>query len=63
MDLVCGMLSAFAIVGAYEVAPGWMQVHQYNPETQSIITLGLETDEYLACLEGDFPVRSARSAD
>ena len=49
------MLSAFAIVGAYEVAPGWMHVQQYNPETQSIITLGLETDDYLACLEGDYP--------
>jgi len=49
MDFICGTLFAFVIVGAYETQPGWMQVHQYNPETQEIITLGMNTDDYLEC--------------
>ena len=57
------MLSAFAIVGAYEVAPGWMQVNQLNPYINKIITLGVETDEYLSCWKNGVPVRPTRSVD
>lgn len=51
MDFICSTLFAFTIVGAYEVAPGWMQVNQLNPYTNEIITLGVPTDDYLSCWE------------
>ena len=57
MDFICSTLFAFTIVGAYEVAPGWMQVNQLNPYNNEIITLGVATDDYLSCWENGVPVQ------
>ena len=63
MDFICATLFSLAIVGAYETAPGWMQVHQLDPATGNIITLGVATDDYLSCWEDGVPVRRYRQTD
>ena len=63
MEFICSTLFSLAIVGAYEVAPGWMQVHQWDPYQDKIITLGVATDDYLSCWENGVPVRRFGPAD
>ena len=54
MDFFCAAIFSLPIVGAYETSPGWMTIHQLDPETQIVGKLGVSTNDYLACLEGDY---------
>ena len=52
---LCSFILSLVIVGAYEGRPGIMQV-QYL-ENQTVEEIYVYTEDYLACWNGDFPVR------
>ena len=52
---LCSLILSLTIVGAYEGRPGTMQVQYLENET--VQEIYVNTEDYLRCWEGDFPVR------